>query len=178
MAQSKIPTTTELKIDTDVVGDVVHSVLTEAQFQAIRGPNWVLCDGRDVSGSRLATLTGNNLLPDVRGQHLRGKNNGRSDGEENPSGDLNIGIQESDQMQSHFHNWNSTNHLSQTDAYTTPINYLTGDSTNGGSGPPTATFQNQNYVDSPKTDPGVGAVKKGTETRVKAVTVNMFIKIN
>ena len=46
-------------------------MLTEAQFQTEIGDSWVLMDGRDVSGSRYATLTGSNTIPDATGCFLR-----------------------------------------------------------------------------------------------------------
>lgn len=66
------------------IGDVKYSTLTEAQFQAEADGSWILCDGRNVSGSEYHSLTGNVSIPDARGQFLRGENNGRNDGQENP----------------------------------------------------------------------------------------------
>jgi hypothetical protein len=74
--------------DQGKVGDIIHSMLTEEQFILENGGGWILADGRDVTGSKYATVTGNTTVPDMRGQFLRGKNNGRLDGEENPDGDL------------------------------------------------------------------------------------------
>jgi microcystin-dependent protein len=58
-----------------LVGDIKQSILTEAQFKAALPNNestkWVLADGRDVSGSRYATITGRNSVPDLRGAFLR-----------------------------------------------------------------------------------------------------------
>ncbi len=53
------------------VGTVMQSILSLAQFQSEMGTNWVLMDGADVTGSALATLTGNNTLPDATGRFLR-----------------------------------------------------------------------------------------------------------
>jgi hypothetical protein len=47
------------------IGDIVHSALTEAQFQALRGNNWVLMSGQSIVGSDLAILTGITTLPDA-----------------------------------------------------------------------------------------------------------------
>jgi hypothetical protein len=66
------------------VGMIVQSMLTEAQFQAINGTNWVLAAGQSVTGSQYATITGNSSIPDLRGMFLRGKNNSRSDGNQAP----------------------------------------------------------------------------------------------
>lgn len=87
----------QLKILTDRVaavglssclGCVEQSVLTEAQFQNVNGSNWVLCDGRNIVGSKLAQLTGISNAPDLRGEFLRGKNFGKfTDVEEAALGD-------------------------------------------------------------------------------------------
>jgi hypothetical protein len=56
------------------VGSVQQSLLTESQWATALGveaTKWVLADGRDVSGSRWATLTGQTRVPDMRGGFLR-----------------------------------------------------------------------------------------------------------
>jgi hypothetical protein len=78
------------------VGDVKESMLTESQFQEVMGNTWVLMDGRDVSGSDYASITGNTTLSDARGIFRRAKNNGRSDGQEDPDGERNLGDFEGD----------------------------------------------------------------------------------
>lgn len=147
------------------VGDVVTSMLTEAQFQNQRNAGWVLMDGRNVNGSKYSTITGNSNIPDARGLFLRGKNNGRIDGLQNPDGDLAIGTYQSDAFASHTHIQNSHNH-------STNIPALAASGTDGGpayinttasvTGSTTATNQNSG----------------GNETRPKNITVNYFIKIN
>jgi hypothetical protein len=77
------------------VGSVVPSLLAESQFQNEYGDGWVLADGRSVEGSRYETITGNKNLPDLRGMFIRGKNNERTDGEQNPAGDLLLGAYQS-----------------------------------------------------------------------------------
>jgi len=47
------------------LGDIIHSGLTEAQFQALRGNNWVLMNGQSIVGSDFAILTGITTLPDA-----------------------------------------------------------------------------------------------------------------
>lgn len=54
-----------------IVGSVQQSVLNEAQFQAEAGDEWVRMDGRDITGSRLAQITGWTNLPDASGRFLR-----------------------------------------------------------------------------------------------------------
>lgn len=57
--------------NTDTVGDVRISLLTEAQFQNINGTDWVLMDGQSSAGSAYETLTGNSTVPDAVGRFLR-----------------------------------------------------------------------------------------------------------
>lgn len=91
------------------VGSIVDSLLTESQFQSqnLIGEDsvtrWVLADGRSVSGSAYTTLTGNSTVPDFRGVSRRAKNNGRSDGNQNPDGDLTLGQFTTGRNQSHDH---------------------------------------------------------------------------
>ena len=73
------------------IGDIRQSMLTEAQFQLLNGTGWVLMDGRDITGSGLASVTGSNTLNDARGLVLRGKNNGRADGNQDPAGERAVG---------------------------------------------------------------------------------------
>jgi len=57
------------------VGDIKQSILTETQFIAelgvVEGRKWVLADGRNVAGTRYATLTNSVTVPDLRGAYLR-----------------------------------------------------------------------------------------------------------
>ena len=144
------------------VGDLVHSMLTEVQFQAQRSTNWVLADGRSVVGSEYEALTGNSSIPDSRGQFLRGKNNGRADGQENPAGDSALGTQQTDAMQLHAHDHNAGT-SSEFGSY--PDGAATGPVVNVG-------------ILGPSEYLGGGVPRTDVETRVKNVTVNIFIKIN
>ena len=95
---AKIPVTPEIDSNIAQVGDVVHSLLDEATFQALRSSSWVLMDGRSVVGSTYETLTGNSTVPDARGQSLRAKNNGRNDGNEDTSGERALGSFQTEQV--------------------------------------------------------------------------------
>jgi hypothetical protein len=56
------------------VGSVQQSLLSETQWASVLGPEavkWVLCDGRNVAGSRYATVTGQANVPDLRGAFIR-----------------------------------------------------------------------------------------------------------
>jgi len=94
------------------VGSIVQSILTEADFQAELGnpspETWVLADGRNVAGSTYTVVTGNSTIPDLRGVFLRGKNNGRSDGNQNPDGDLPLGTLTSFKTAAHTHQYFAT----------------------------------------------------------------------
>lgn len=62
------------------VGSIQQSLLTESQWATaigVEATKWVLADGRDVSGSRWSTLTGQTRIPDLRGAFIRaaGQNN-------------------------------------------------------------------------------------------------------
>jgi hypothetical protein len=65
------------------VGSIQQSLLTETQWASVIGPEavkWVLADGRNVAGSRYATVTGQTTVPDLRGAFIRaaGQNNNAS----------------------------------------------------------------------------------------------------
>ena len=49
------------------LGDIRKSQLTEANFQGENGTEWILADGRDITGSDLALLTSTTTAPDLRG---------------------------------------------------------------------------------------------------------------
>ena len=136
------------------VGSVIHSMLTESQFnsESVTG-RWVLADGRSVAGSRYAALIAANV-PDMRGTFLRGKNNGLA---RNPDGDLTLGTYSVDKYLSHFHTF-------------------TGWFGSGGSNSivsPNLQAVNATNIRTQDTD-----TKGGNETAPKSITVNIFIRIN
>jgi hypothetical protein len=56
------------------VGSIQQSMLSETQWASVIGPEaakWVLADGRNVAGSRYATVTGQTTVPDLRGAFIR-----------------------------------------------------------------------------------------------------------
>lgn len=146
--------------DKNPVDMIVQSMLTEAQFQTLNGTSWVLMDGRSVAGSAYATVTGSSTIPDARGMVLRGKNNGRSDGNQNPDGDSTLGAYQGDQIASHNHN----------------ITVWGGGVANFPSNSRIEWAPNTNVGSSTGTDSI--AATGGNETRMKNITVNHFIKIN
>ena len=158
--------------DQGKVGDVIHSMLTEEQFIAENGAGWVLADGRDVTGSKYATVTGNTTVPDMRGQFLRGKDHGRHliDGRGNPD-DLNLGVSTEDKFEDHKHDTVDNSFGKEAALYATAqgqnppgpnnSNMLTGTGSSGGV-----------YIRTSLANSG-----GGNETRPKNTTVNIFIKI-
>lgn len=136
------------------VGTIIESMLTEAQFQAqIGNPSpaiWVLADGRSAVGTSYQSITGFTTIPDLRGIFTRGKNNGRSDGKQNPDGDLALGTYSDDKFESHTHS-----------AYTSIV----------AQGPTAATTFSYLF-------PGNTGATGGNETAPKNVTINFFIRIN
>jgi len=138
------------------IGSVIQSMLTESEFQSLYGTGWVLADGRSVTGSRYAAIKSTTTVPDMRGVFLRGKNNGRADGNQNPDGELAIGSYQADEIKGHAHS----------------VNYLTGAALNGGTFNFNATNVNTSTGSASTSSAG------GNESRPKNVTVNNFIRIN
>jgi len=86
--------------DCYAIGSIVPTMLTEAQWWTQTGDTpwnplnptatmWILADGRDITGSLYSTtvtsVSNPNFAPNCLGRFLRGTNNGRSDGFQNPS---------------------------------------------------------------------------------------------
>jgi hypothetical protein len=153
------------------VGDVQASMLTEAQFQAKRNTTWVLMDGRDVTGSDYATLTGNSTIPDARATVLRMKDNGRT---LDPSGDPVLGAYQADTFGTHRHQVATT----QSDDFTSSVALSSSRSimqelTDSG-----GAYRLR--AQSPFPEPTVGrtSASGSSETRAKSTIINYFIKIN
>lgn len=89
------------------VGDVKFSFLSEVEFQNQFDDSWVLCDGRSVVGSNYQNITANSTIPDMRGQFPRVKDHGAGI---NPSGDLNLGVIQSDTFKEHTHSDSGHSH--------------------------------------------------------------------
>lgn len=143
------------------VGDMVMSVLSEAQFQAERDTTWVLCDGRGVAGSDYEALTGSSFIPDARGRFPRGKDHGTG---RDANGDLPTGSAYDDKLQDHYHTGNFG-----------PYYYG-----NWPSSPPgfAAAGDWPGHTTGSWNTSGVTSAPVSSETFPKTVIVNMFIKIN
>lgn len=165
------------------VGSVYPSILTELQFQSINGVGWVLADGRNVSGTRYHAITGLTTIPDLRGMFLRAKNNGRSDGNQNPDGDVAIGLYQADDNLSHDHSVaTSSSHQHRTLLYAdetdsgTDAEIMDNDAT----GPSSSAYW-PTQTSSASYDGRHGHTLQdngSSEMRMKNVTMNLFVKIN
>lgn len=89
------------QLEGEAVGSIVSSMKDETAFQTAKGAGWVLADGRSVTGSRYANITGNNTIPDLRGLFLR---HGNYDSGVNPDGNQSPGYYQTDTIASHKHN--------------------------------------------------------------------------
>lgn len=137
------------------IGSIVHSMLTEAQFQELTSEGWVLADGGDCTSSTYATVTGNTTVPDLQGVFLRGKNHARSTGTGNTAGDLALGTYTADNFKAHTHSVAGT-----------LLSAIGGDiETDGGS-------------ELSRIDQTVSGSSGGGETQPRHVTVNIFIRID
>lgn len=157
------------------IGMIIQARLSEVEFQAANGASWVLMDGRDVTGSVYATITGQTTLEDARGLVIRGKNNGRTDGNENPGGDLNLGVFQDDAMQQITGHWGeAAGQGVWTSGGITAVgaagitNHGSNNPGGGGAAAKRLTFDSAN-------SPGA---KTATENRMRNITLNTFIKIN
>lgn len=146
------------------LGSVEMSMLTELQFQSVRNAGWVLCDGRDITGSALHTLTGQAIAADSRGRFARGKDHGRG---LDPNGNLPIGTQRPDTQLAHAH---FPANLVSPDAASSGTSFIVAQSGSDIGGLfPTESSSAISISLSP-----TGAA----ESRPTNVTVNFFIRIN
>ena len=166
------------------VGSIQQSILTEAQWATALGAEaskWAFADGRNVTGSKYATLTGNNTIPDLRGAFMRmaGKNAAKTswDGgtlatfQEDTTRIPRYSAFTTDQRGNHHH------------AYNDPLSNAAGTHRPGvaGSDVYNAGEVRLNPGRNNTTDNGAHthAIQGGdAETRPKTYAVNYFIKIN
>lgn len=159
------------------VGSIINTMLTEGQFQAQLGNpspmTWILADGSDVTGSSYAGLVGANV-PDLRGIFQRGKNNGRSDGDQNPDGDLALGTYTAGRNQSHTHGVTDPGHL-----HTYSQGGFGGDNRTTGSAYGANGSGSYGNVATSASGTGISILGEGGgDTAPGNVTVNTMIRIN
>lgn len=151
-------------------GSILPSMLSPAQFAAQAGDpavfaptdsRWALADGRDVTGSRYETAAGSSTLPDLRGMFLRGLNEGRSDGLQDPGGGArSAGDYQADDNKSHNHTNGAYQYILQADGLFTMFS-----------------------VDNSPSEPNLRdkaslTASGGAEARPRNISVYYFIKIN
>jgi hypothetical protein len=54
------------------IGQIIPADMTLAEYQAVHGTGWVLCDGGSCTGSVYAALTSHTVVPDLQDEFLRG----------------------------------------------------------------------------------------------------------
>lgn len=153
------------------VGDIVPSMLTLAQFQAIRGTGWVLANGASATGTTYNTITGFANIPDLRGRFLRGKNNGAS---VDSNGDLALGTLVADQFGSHAHTLTDPGHRHSTSNRN--VNFTD----TAGAGPVFPYgWDGDTPINNPLAGTGITMANAGAaETYPKYATINFFIRVN
>lgn len=83
------------------IGSMEFSFLSLAQFQAINGTGFVLCDGSALPGGSLyEAITGRTNTPDMRGFYPRMRDYGAG---VNPAGDLAVGTVQGAAIAGHTH---------------------------------------------------------------------------
>lgn len=140
------------------IGTVLQSMLSVEQFQSLMGIGWVLMNGQSCVGTAYGTYTGFTSVPDARGAFLRCKDHGVG---RNSEGDTALGTYQGDSVQNHTHAVN--------------VHY-----TENGNGAYQGNIQGYGFT-GPYGSGGTSTMNSGnasSETRVKNVTVNFFIKVN
>jgi len=153
------------------VGTIVSSLLPFGAFKTEAGDaagfdtlnsTWSPLDGRAVTGSRYATVTGSNTLPDARGMFLRGLNEFdnirgvRADGNQDPQAGRLVGQYQADDYLSHQHTVTemiADNNIDGVDS--------------------TTTFSGEHHNEQRAT-----GLAGGAETRAKNIALYYYIKIN
>ena len=173
------------------IGDMVQSMLNESQFILQNGAGWILCNGRNVAGSKYAIETGNSTIPDASGRFLRGKNNGSGT---NPDGDVALGTAQAESTKVNgVTATTSTTGGTATSAGSHTHDNIHETTTGGGKRALSAvSFRTDadvvvnsasNSTDGAHTHPITGISSSttvnggGNETRSANLTVNIFIKI-
>jgi len=118
------PKTKALKEELDLkkivnlpIGTIVPSMLQPTEFAKAVGDldretiEWALADGqKDITNSLYGQLSGRTYTPDLRGMFLRGMNEGRNDGKQDPEPDRTAGDDQEDALQKHGHETNARMH--------------------------------------------------------------------
>ncbi len=85
------------------VGDVKYSVLNPTQFAAVNGSCWVPMDGRSMTNSKLATITGNSTVANAGGAFLRGQDTNGSNTDPDKAENAPVATLQVDTLGTHSH---------------------------------------------------------------------------
>ncbi|MDX2135510.1 MAG: hypothetical protein SFV52_12000 [Saprospiraceae bacterium] len=154
------------------VGDVKYSVLNPAQFAAQNGDCWVPMDGRAISGSQLAAITGWANVPDAGGLFLRSQEfSGGADNDPGRTSATAIATLQQDEFESHDHDMETTGE------HTHPIG-VRGFETNGSNGAD-GSGDLPNIFTKPAGDHQHDIYPRGgDETRPKNLNLWIYIRVN
>jgi hypothetical protein len=166
------------------VGSVLYSMLDEAAFQSQvgAGERWVLANGASVAGQNTLyeRVTRTSTIPNLLGVFVRGKNNGRSDGYQNPEGELALGQVSADRFKQHNHSGgtgpDAPDHTHGFGGYPFGASYG-GDNQSQNVNTPPNGFHRQTDGASARHSHSIPQ-DGGSETAPKSVTMNPFIRIN
>ncbi len=150
------------------IGDIQQSILTQAQFQALNGNNWVIMSGQNIAGSDLSILTGINILPNATGNKAFFRQT---------DSDSNIGDFETDQNKAHRHFvFNDITVDLGSSAAIAPTNSAAKKLT--GFGEQNYEISSESIVSNLEPDAGLTSNVGSSEARPTNYQMNFFIKIN
>jgi hypothetical protein len=161
-----------------VLGEIRISEKSEALFQSERGSGWVVMKGQDITGSSYApilnSLTGSNILPDMRGKFIRVRDDGTGTDPDQPR---NVGIEQNSEIKEHDHYFFNESGLGDgplknNDDYVFGQRVFT---------IPAETLYTllRSFGGDPLLDPDIGQTSiEGENSRPVNVAVNFFIRIN
>ena len=149
------------------IGDITESLLTEVQYQAQFGSEWVLCDGQSIAGSDLDTLITLSNAPDCRGKFVRGLDNGRGI----DSGRV-INTDQAEQNKDHTHKMFANVAAITNSTGSIALPYI-GKTYYSSGGSPTNVQLASSF-----TEPFGVTESNGGDPRPHNIAVNFFIKVN
>jgi hypothetical protein len=166
------------------VGTILYSMLDEKTFQIElgAGETWVLADGRSVAGqnTRYENVTRSSRLPNLLGVFVRGKNNGRKDGYENPDGEMPLGHVTKDRFRSHNHSGStgadSPDHSHGFGGYRYGVSYGSDNAGFNIEVPPNGFYRQTDGASARHTH--VINADGEKETAPTSITLNPFVRIN
>ncbi len=172
------------------VGDVKYSILNPMQFAAVNGSCWVPMDGRSITGSKLATITGLASVANAGGLFLRGQEMNGSNNDPDRTESSSIATLQSDNFNNHNHVLGGT--ISTTDSYLSGVSYTSsagsgnvGVPYNGAGGPVLIGYSGNaglyftnTATTSTASLPSNTANSGHTETRSKNLNLWTYIRIN